>query len=585
MSKPIYILGISCFYHDASACLIKDGVLIAAAEEERFTRKKHDNSFPENAIEYCLKEAGINAGDLSAIGFYEKPLLKFERILEMAIDSWPFSYRAFMRSVPSWLRQKLWIKDTIRKELGYKGEIYFIEHHLSHAASSYLVSPFDEAAIFTVDAVGEWATTTIGYGRNKTIETFAEINFPHSLGLLYSIITHFIGFKPNSAEYKVMGLAPYGKPTYIDQLKKLIDIKDDGSFNLNLDYFAFHKSLNFYNDKTFEKLFGFPQRKKGEPLEQRHKDLAMSIQRITEEAILKTTQYLHQKTGSKNLCMAGGVALNCVANGRILRETPFENIFIQPAAGDSGGALGVAFYIWTNILDKDRAFEFKDVFWGPGYSEDEIEQFLQQKGCIYHKLSREKLLDTVAELIDGTDNVIGWFQGRMEWGPRALGNRSILADARNPENKDRVNLKIKFREDFRPFAPTVLEEDVSKYFDLDVPSPYMLLVAQVQSNRRTIPAITHIDGSARPQTVNREENELYYDLIKTFEKRTGCPVIINTSFNLSGEPIVRTPEEAWNVFQHTNMDYLVLGSFLIKKEEIKNQFPRDQSWKDRFEPD
>jgi len=586
MNSPTYILGISCFYHDAAACLIKDGQLVAAAAEERFTRKKHDNNFPSNAIAYCLKEASIEEKDIDAVGFYEKPLLKFERIVEVAANTWPKSYKSFISAIPQWLRKKLWIKENIQKELkNFKGEIYFTEHHVAHAASSYLVSPFKEAAIVTLDGVGEWATTTIGQGTEEKINIREEIHFPHSLGLLYAIITHYLGFKPNSAEYKVMGLAPYGKPVYQKEIENLIELKKDGSFKLNMDILTHDESTSFYDEEKMKKLFGFPPRIGG-PLSEAHKNLAASIQAVTEKAVLAICRHAYELTKSKNLCLAGGVALNCVANGKILAETPFENIFIEPAAGDDGGALGVAFYIWTNVLKNKRSFELKHSSWGPQFSDKEIEDFLEKKKIPYEKFSSEdELVSKTAKLIAEPGTALGWFQGRMEWGPRALGNRSILADPRREENRDLVNLKIKFREDFRPFAPAVLKERASEFFDLDVKeSPFMLLVNQVKDGKK-IPAVTHVDGSARPQTVSIEENPLFYKLIKAFENETGCPVLINTSFNVSGEPIVLNPEHAFNVFRHTNMDALVIGNFLVLKKQTAAAFPRNTSWQSQFEPD
>lgn len=581
--KPRYILGISCYYHDAAACLLKNGQLVAASEEERFTRKKHDPSFPINAIRFCLQQEHITTADLAAIGFYEKPLLKFERMIEMGLMTWPRGYRMFMKSIPQWTRDKLWVKDHIRKSLKYDGDIFFSEHHLSHAASSFFPSPFDEAAILTMDGVGEWETATFGIGHGNDIYIEKHIDFPHSLGLLYSIITHFLGFRPNSAEYKVMGLAPYGTPRYANAFHKLIDIKDDGSFALHMKFFEHTWNLDFYNPKIFEKLFGFPKRNADDPLEQHHKDLAMSLQKITEEIILKNALELHRKTGLTNLCLAGGVALNCVANGRIKRETPFKNIFIQPAAGDAGGAIGIALLIWTKILGNERTFRWPHCYWGPEYSDEEIRYFLDSLSAPYKKLNRTELITIVAKLI-ADNQVVGWFQGRAEWGPRALGNRSILADARNAENRDRVNLKIKFRESFRPFAPSVIEERAKDFFELDPPAPYMLVTAPVRKDKRIIPAVTHIDGSARVQTISHEQNPLYYDLLRVFGQKTGCPVVINTSFNIRGEPIVNTLEDAWKCFINTKMDYLAIGSFLLDKRAMK-LFYSDENWKDQFELD
>ncbi|MEE9270355.1 MAG: carbamoyltransferase [Candidatus Krumholzibacteria bacterium] len=578
----MYILGISCYYHDAAACLLQDGRVVAAAQEERFTRKRHDQEFPLNAIKYCLSQAGITANDLDYVGFYDKPFIKFERILYTYLATFPKSLRSFLKAMPVWLRQKLWIPQMIKKELEYDGEILMIEHHVSHAASSFLVSPFEEAAIITVDGVGEWATATLGKGEGKNIELFKEIRFPHSLGLLYSAFTYYLGFKVNSAEYKVMGLAPYGEPKYYDKVLELIRFDDEGGFKMNMKYFAYDYGLTMTNGR-FDKLFGRPVRSAESKLDQFHMDMAASVQRVTEDVVLNMARHAHKKTGSKNLCMAGGVALNCVANGRVLRETPFENIFIQPAAGDAGGSVGVASYIYNSILDHDRDFEWRHAYFGPEFSTDEVRGYLDAGEVKYTELSEEEILERTANAIVD-QRVIGWFQGRMEFGPRALGNRSILADARNPENKDVVNMKIKFRESFRPFAPTVLEERVSDYFELDVPSPYMLLVAQVREDKREIPSVTHVDGSARIQTVNREENQLYYDLIKRFDEKTGCPVIINTSFNVRGEPIVCTPHDAYMCFMRTNMDVLVIDRFYLEKKDQK-PLEDDVDWRNLFELD
>lgn len=565
--KNLYILGISCFYHNSAACLLRDGQIIAAAEEERFSRRKHDPEFPKQAISYCLKEAGIGIEEIDYIGFYDKPLLKFERILLTYISTFPRSCRAFRSAVSVWLKQKIWTREIIRKELRYQGKVYFIEHHFSHAASSFLVSPFDKAAILTIDGVGEWATTVRGHGVSNKINLTHEINFPHSLGLLYSAFTYYLGFRVNSGEYKVMGLAPYGKPTYYQKiLKNLIELKEDGSFKLNMKYFAYHYSFKTTN-KLFDKLFDGPVRKPEEKLTQRHKDIAASIQKAIEEVILKMANHLYKQTKLKNLCLAGGVALNCVANGRILRETPFENLFIQPAAGDAGGAVGVASYIYYCILKHKRKFIWQHAYWGPEFSNSEIKDYLERNNIVFKEYANKSLLKKTAELISN-QKVIGWFQGRLEFGPRALGNRSILADARNKDNWQRVNLKIKFRESFRPFAPSVLEEESNRYFDLNCHSPYMLLVAQVK--RPDVPAITHVNNSARIQTVGRKYNSFYYDLIKEFQRLTDCPVVINTSFNVRGEPIVCTPRDAFLCFMNTEMDYLVLGNFLIDKKRMKS---------------
>ncbi len=578
----MYILGISCYYHDAAACLIRDGKIVAAASEERFTRKKADPAFPHNAVRYVLDAAGISAQELSAVGFYDKPFLKFERILTTYLDTFPRGFLSFCKAMPIWLKQKLWIPQEIRRELGWKKDVLFAEHHMSHACSSFLCSPFDEAAVLTVDGVGEWATATFGIGKGGEVEIFKEIRFPHSLGLLYSAFTYYLGFKVNSAEYKVMGLAPYGNPRYADLVRELIVIRDDGSFALDMRYFEYDWNLRMLGRK-FEEHFGQPRRLPETPLEQFHKDIAASLQVVTEEAMLKMCLYLHEKTGQRNLCLAGGVALNCVANGRILRETPFEGIYIQPAAGDAGGAVGVAYYIWNSLLKKDRSEPVRAPYFGPDYTDDEIQAMLDAQGAVYRRLDREQLIATTAELIEA-GKVVGWFQGRMEFGPRALGNRSILGDARDPKMQSTINLAIKFRESFRPFAPSVLEERCADWFELDEPSPHMLLVAQVREDRRTIPAVTHVDGSARIQTVARHDNPLYYDLIEEFERRTGCPVIINTSFNVRGEPIVCTPEDAYRCFRRTHMERLCIGSFVLAKEE-QPEFEDSVDWREEFELD
>ena len=566
--RPIYILGISCYYHDSAATLLKDGEVIFASQEERYTRKKHDDALPVHAIDAALAFAGITINDIDAIGFYEKPLLKFfDRILQTYFKVWPRGFFQYHKAMQEWMMKKLWIPNNIQKELGYKGPIYFIPHHESHAASSYFVSGFDDATIVTVDGVGEWATTTIGYGKGTDLKLKQEIHFPHSLGLLYSAVTYYLGFKVNSAEYKVMGLAPYGEPKYMEQMYKLIDIKDDGSFALNMEYFTYEYGMTM-TGKKFEKLFGQPRRNSESTLTQFHKDVARSMQELTNELMLKIAHYAQHICPSKNLCLAGGVALNCVANGHILRAGLFDHIFIQPAAGDAGGALGVALAIWHRIFHGSKCPKMEHVFLGREYSDEDIRTVLDQEHIPYQYLEEKNLIPTVAALLEG-ENVIGWFQGRMEYGPRALGNRSIIADARNKENWKKVNLKIKFREDFRPFAPTVLEERVSDYFELDCESPYMLLVAPTLADKReTIPAVTHVDGSARIQTINRMQNQRYYDLLKAFERHTGCPVIINTSFNVRGEPIVESPKDALNCFLHTHIDYLVMGNFLLSKEKL-----------------
>lgn len=562
------ILGISCFYHDSAVALIKDGILVAAAQEERFTRKKHDQDFPTNAIHYCLQEGGIQAQDLDYIGFYDKPFTKFERLLTTYIATFPKSLPSFLKAMPIWLKEKLWIPQKIREELGDAAKLLFIEHHLSHAASAFFVSPFSEAAILTADGVGEWETTTMGMGNDKTLTLTKSIHFPHSLGLLYSAFTYYLGFRVNSAEYKVMGLAPYGKPVFADLiLRELVSLKDDGSFRLNMKYFAYDYGLTMTNNR-FHTLFGVPPRTPESTLTQFHKNVAASIQYVTDEIMLRMTTDLHKKTGSDNLCLAGGVALNCVSNSKVLASSGFKKMFIQPAAGDAGGSVGAAFYIYNMLLKNERTYTWSHNFLGPEYSDEAIEQVLNQLNLGGERFSSDNLLKKTAQLI-ADQQVVGWFQGRMEFGPRSLGARSILADARNPENYSRVNLKIKFRESFRPFAPAVVLERMKDYFEFDQPSPYMLFVAQVRPDRRTIPAVTHVDGSARFQTIVRDDHALFYDLIIEFEKLTGCPVIINTSFNVRGEPIVCTPSDAIKCFLRTDMDYLILGNFILDKRKIK----------------
>jgi len=577
------ILGISAFYHDAAACLLRDGEIVAAASEERFTRKKHDSGFPEHAIRYALSAGGIQVADIDCIGFYDKPLLKFERIITTYIGTFPKSFSSFRKAIPLWLKDKLWVPNNIRKRLDYDGEILFAEHHMSHAASAFLVSPYKRAAIMTLDGVGEWATATQGVGENGKITLLNEIRFPHSLGLLYSAFTYFLGFKVNSAEYKVMGLAPYGEPKYYDTImNNLVHVAEDGSFQINMDYFAYDYGLTM-TDGRFSELFGIPVREAESELEQVHKDLAASVQKVTEEIVLRQARDLSRRTGMTNLCMAGGVALNCVANGRVIRETPFTDIFVQPAAGDAGGAVGVAAWIYHSVQGNERTHMWRHAFLGPEFSSQEIRSYLEKQGQPWIECSREELLAMTAKLIE-QQNVVGWFQGRMEFGPRALGNRSILADARNPANRDVVNMKIKFRESFRPFAPTVLAERASEYFEIDCESPYMLLVAQVRPEKRQIPSVTHVDGSARIQTIAREQNALYYDLVKEFDRLTGCPVIINTSFNVRGEPIVCTPHDAYLCFMRTNMDYLVMDNFVLDKKQMK-PLRDDIDWQREFELD
>lgn len=585
--KPTYILGISCYYHDSAAVLLKDGVIVFAAQEERYTRKKQDESLPKNAIEAALKHAGITMDHITCIGFYEKPFLKFfDRLLQTYFKVWPLGLFSYHHAMQEWMTKKLWIPQNIEKELKYKGEVLYVPHHESHAASAFYCSGFEDAAVVTVDGVGEWATTTVGYGKGKHLELKQEIHFPHSLGLLYSAITYYLGFKVNSAEYKVMGLAPYGKPEYLEKMYELIDVKEDGSFQLNMKYFNYEWGLRMTGRKL-EKLLGEPRRKGETKLTQFHKDVAASLQQLTDEVMLKLVTHAKKICPSENLCLAGGVALNCVANGKILRSGLYKEIFIQPAAGDAGGALGVALSIWHKKFDGERLPRLENVFLGNEYNDEEIEAFVKSENLPYTKFAeRSQLIAHSSQLLEGT-NVIGWFQGRMEFGPRSLGNRSIIADARNKENWQKVNLKIKFRESFRPFAPTVLEERVHDYFELDRESPYMLLVADVQKEKREdIPAVTHVDGSARIQTINRAQNQKYYDLIKAFEQRTGCPVIINTSFNVRGEPIVESPRDALNCFLNTHMDYLIMGNILLDKKIIpRERLSQQKDYLQKFELD
>jgi carbamoyltransferase len=592
------ILGISAFYHDSAAALIVDGNIVAAAQEERFTRKKHDAGFPDNAIQYCLREGGLTAEDLDFVGFYDKPFLKFERLLETYLATAPAGFGSFLLAMPQWLKQKLYLPREIRGGLGHKlkNRIVFTEHHESHAASAFFPSPFEEAAILTLDGVGEWATAAYGSGRSNRIELTHELRFPHSLGLLYSAFTYYAGFKVNSGEYKLMGLAPYGEPKYVDIiLDRLIDLKPDGSFRMDMQYFDYCAGLTM-TSAQFDALFGGPARKPESRVTQREMDLAASVQWVTEEIMLRCARHVHQQTGMKRLCLAGGVALNCVGNGRILREGPFEDIWIQPAAGDAGGALGVALFIWHQLLNHARTPARTDSqhgsLLGPHFNDEEIRHFLTTKGAMFRAFENDdELCRYVAELM-AEGKVIGWFQGRMEFGPRALGSRSILGDARNEQMQSVMNVKIKFRESFRPFAPSVLEEQVQEYFEMrpSEPSPYMLLVAPVRDSKRlpvnghehglwgidklkvlrsTVPAITHVDYSARVQTVDQQRHGRYYKLVKAFEERTGCPVIINTSFNVRGEPIVCHPKEAYRCFLATNMDVLVLErSVLLKDEQV-----------------
>ena len=641
MSK---ILGISAFYHDSAACLVDDGEIIAAAQEERFTRLKHDYNFPVNAARYCLKEGGIDAEQLDYVGFYDKPLLKFDRLLETYLDYAPSGFRSFLKAMPLWMKEKLWMPDLIRTEMAkangadderaakkagkkFEWKLLFGDHHESHAASAFYPSPFEEAAILTIDGVGEWATSSLGVGRGNEITLLKELRFPDSLGLLYSAFTYYTGFKVNSGEYKVMGLAPYGVPKYVSLIKDhLAEVREDGSIRMNHEYFSYSQGLRMTNG-AFDKLFGARPRKAESLITQREMDLARSIQVVTEEAMLKMVRYVHNETGLKRLCMAGGVALNCVANGRILREGPFEDIWIQPAAGDAGGAVGIALAIWHRYLGNERvsaeqagtwqssrsasnnglpryADGMKGSFLGPRHTVDEIETFLAERNLPYKKYSREELPKVIADLL-ASEKVIGLHQGRMEFGPRALGGRSIIGDPRSPSMQSVMNLKIKYRESFRPFAPSVTREQVSDWFDLNYESPYMLLVADVLERHRThlddteqklwgidklnikrseIPAVTHVDYSARIQTVRRETNSLYWEIIEAFRQKTGCPVIVNTSFNVRGEPIVCTPEDSYRCFMRTEMDYLVLETCVLDKKD-QPKFEDSADWRKDFKLD
>ncbi len=638
MSK---ILGISAFYHDSAACLVADGEIIAAAQEERFTRVKHDYNFPVNAARYCLQEAGITADQLDFVGFYDKPLLKFDRLLETYLDYAPSGFRSFLKSMPLWMKEKLWMPDLIRTEMAKAGgidderaakkagkkfewKLLFGDHHESHAASAFYPSPFEEAAILTIDGVGEWATSSIGTGKGNEITLLKELRFPDSLGLLYSAFTYYTGFRVNSGEYKVMGLAPYGEPKYVALIKdKLAEVRDDGSIRMNHEYFSYSQGLRMTN-AAFDRIFEGRPRRPESKITQREMDLARSIQVITEEAMLKMVQHAHRETGLNKLCMAGGVALNCVANGRILREGPFQDIWIQPAAGDAGGAVGIALAIWHRYLGKERMSAERSGKWhavrdqngnglppyldgmkgsylGPQNSVEEIENFLQTKSLPYTKYSREQLTEVIAEHL-AAGKIIGLHQGRMEFGPRALGARSIIGDARSPAMQSVMNLKIKYRESFRPFAPSVLREYVSDWFELSYDSPYMMLVADVVEGHRRqmtdeeeelwgidklnvkrseIPAVTHVDYSARIQTVRRETNPLYWEIIEAFRRKTGCPVIVNTSFNVRGEPIVCTPEDSYRCFMRTEMDYLVLETCVLDKK-TQPSFAEETDWRSQF---
>tara|TARA_B100001175_G_scaffold50760_1_gene40015 strand:+ start:2429 stop:4132 length:1704 start_codon:yes stop_codon:yes gene_type:complete len=567
----MFNLGISCYYHDSAAALLQDGHVIAAVEEERFSRKKFDDDFPKMAIEWCLQEAKISPSQIDSVAFYDKPILKFERLLDNYIAVAPRGLYSFVNTIPKWLHKRLWIKNDIMKSLdGFKGEIVFPEHHLSHASYSFFTSPFDESAILTTDGVGEWSTTSIGVGSDNSVKLLQDIRWPHSLGLFYSAFTYFLGFQVNEGEYKLMGLSSYGKPKYYDLiLENLIDVKKDGSIHLNMDYFAFTYDKVMTNQK-FSELFGIKRRNEDAEMKQIHFDIGASVQKVLEDVLLRMVEYLYQKTKSKNLCLGGGVALNGVANYRILKESSFDNIHIPPSPGDAGSAVGAAQYLYYSHHKQNRKMEsdttkriIENVYVGPSFSSDEIRKFLDGKNLKYEIFNDDELVKHCAKLImEG--NVVGWYQGKMEWGPRALGNRSILADPRQKEMKDILNEKIKHRESFRPFAPSILEEYTSEYFDMDIPSPYMLMVSPVKKPEK-IPAVTHVDGTGRLQTVSKNSNPLYYKLINEFYNLTGIPIIINTSMNVKGEPIVNTPEQAYNMLTKTDMDCVFLGNFMVKK--------------------
>ena len=609
------ILGISAYYHDSAACLLRDGEIVAAAQEERFTRKKHDPAFPANAVRYCLSEGGISTADVQHVAFYDKPFIKFERLLETYIAFAPRGFQSFRVAIPIWLREKLFLKDLLNKELtkldpdqDWLPRLLFGEHHMSHAASAFFPSPFESAAVLTLDGVGEWATSSMAIGTGNKLEVQREIHFPHSLGLLYSAFTYYTGFKVNSGEYKLMGLAPYGEPRYVDQIcSHLIDVKDDGSFRLNLDYFDYCTGLKMTNDR-FADLFGGPARRAEEPLTQKHMDLAASIQKVTEDIMLKLTRAVAKQTGQRNLCLAGGVALNCVANGKILRDGAFDRIWIQPASGDAGGALGAALSAYYGLLNQPRAVSggadsMRGSYLGPAYSQAEIEASLTAVGARFETLSDQQLIQRSAQdLADG--RALGWFQGRMEFGPRALGGRSILGDPRSPTMQKTLNLKVKYRESFRPFAPSVLREDVADWFEIDGDSPYMLMVADIVEPRRRamteaeqalfgidklnvprsdLPAVTHVDYSARIQTVHRDTNPRYHALLAEFKRITGCPVVINTSFNVRGEPIVCTPADAFRCFMGSEIESLAVGNAYLHKSDQDAALKMD--YKNAFEMD
>jgi carbamoyltransferase len=574
--KTRYILGISCYYHDSSAALLKDGEVVAAAEEERFTRKKHDSSFPLKAIKYCLKSQNIGINDIEFIGFYEKPFLKFERMLFSHLQTFPRSYKSFVKALPSWINEKLRIPKIIKKKLKYQGDVLFIQHHMAHAASSFLVSPFDKAAILTVDGVGEWTTTTYGVGEENNIELMKEIVFPSSLGMLYSTITAYLGFSVNNSEYKVMGLSPYGendksKNQYYEKIKKVLDIKEDGSYQLDMSYFSYHYGNRMPSAKLYALLGGHVEKAELN-LTQKHKDIAAALQLVTEEVMFKMLNHVHKVTKCDNIVLGGGVALNSVCNGKILKNTPFKNIWIHPNASDGGNSIGVAAYIYNVILGNKRTYKLSNPYLGPEYVSDEIKSFFDSNGIKYSTFKDEDELVKISAKILYENNVIGWFQGGMEWGPRALGARSILSNPCNPQMQEILNLKVKHREKFRPFAPVVCEDDALTYFECDTPVPeptdYMLMVYPIKEKwRNIIPAVTHVDGSGRLQTIRKEQNKAYYDLIKEFGELSGTPILINTSFNIRGEPIVCTPYNAYKCMMGTGIDYLIIDKFLVKRED------------------
>ncbi len=609
-----YILGISAFYHDSAACILKDGKIIAAAQEERFTRKKHDPGYPHKSIEFVLKYSKLKLSEVDQIVFFEKPFLKFERLLETYVAFAPKGFISFAKAMPLWIKEKLFQKNLLFNKLkthdkNYKSDqnIFFSDHHLSHAASAFFPSPFEEAIVLTADGVGEWATTTVAIGKNNNLEIKKEIHFPHSLGLLYSAFTYYTGFKVNSGEYKLMGLAPYGNPIYEDKIKKLIDIKDDGTFRLDQKYFNYATGLTMTNDR-FNKLFGQkPRDPQNEKITQFHMDIAASIQKVTEEIMIKLAKSVRKEYNIKNLCLAGGVALNCVANGKILKEKIFDKIWIQPAAGDAGGSLGAALALWhieqANKREVNLDDDMKGSYLGTEFSQENIEKELKSIGANFERVNYEDLINKTSEFLSN-EKAIGWFQGRMEFGPRALGGRSILGDPRSDKMQKNLNLKVKYRESFRPFAPSILKEDVSKWFDIDVDSPYMLLVANINPDKKIemteeqkklfgidklnikrseVPAVTHVDYSARIQTVTKKTNIRYHDLISKFKEKTGCPIIVNTSFNVRGEPIVNTPTDAFNCFMGTELDYLVIGDCILDKNKQDKNLKKD--YKSEFELD